>query len=129
MVLQPQARGPIGSGTAQSSAGALHMGGGVGQARDRGRRVVGVEGRDEEVTGERGLDGDVGRLLVADFADEDDVEVGEAVAARLIGGMAALAEELAAVVAHEMAHNLLDHRARINAAKSGKTRITRGVRS
>jgi tRNA modification GTPase len=28
------------------------------------------------------------------FADEDDVEVGEAVAARLIGGMAALAEEL-----------------------------------
>ena len=34
-------------------------------------------------------------------------------------------DELAAVVAHEMAHNLLDHRARINAAKSGKTRITR----
>lgn len=36
-------------------------------------------------------------------------------------------DELAAVVAHEMAHNLLDHRARINAAKSGKTRIVRAT--
>lgn len=34
-------------------------------------------------------------------------------------------DELAAVVAHEMAHNLLDHRARIEAAKSGKVQITK----
>ena len=37
------------------------------------------------------------------FADEDDVEVGEAVAARLIGGMAALAEELSAWLARPAA--------------------------
>lgn len=36
-------------------------------------------------------------------------------------------DELAAVVAHEMAHNLLDHRARINAARSGKTRVIRAT--
>lgn len=32
-------------------------------------------------------------------------------------------DELAAVVAHEMAHNLLDHRPRINATKKGKTSV------
>lgn len=32
--------------------------------------------------------------------------------------------ELAAVVAHEMAHNLLDHRMRLNGLKRGKTRAT-----
>ncbi len=37
------------------------------------------------------------------FADEDDVEVGEAVAARLIGGMAALAEELSVWLARPAA--------------------------
>lgn len=36
-------------------------------------------------------------------------------------------DELAAVVAHEMAHNLLDHRARIEEAKSGKTRVTKAT--
>lgn len=34
-------------------------------------------------------------------------------------------DELAAVAAHEMAHNLLDHRVRIETAKSGKTQITK----
>lgn len=36
-------------------------------------------------------------------------------------------DELAAVVAHEMAHNLLDHRPRINATKSGKTRVIKAT--
>lgn len=36
-------------------------------------------------------------------------------------------DELAAVVAHEMAHNLLDHRPRINATKSGKTKVIKAT--
>ncbi|MBK6708603.1 MAG: M48 family metalloprotease [Sphingomonadales bacterium] len=36
-------------------------------------------------------------------------------------------DELAAVVAHELAHNLLDHRPRINAAKSGKTKVIKAT--
>ncbi len=36
-------------------------------------------------------------------------------------------DELAAVVAHELAHNLLGHRDRINAAKSGKTRLIKAT--
>ncbi|MGL5838928.1 MAG: M48 family metalloprotease [Sphingorhabdus sp.] len=36
-------------------------------------------------------------------------------------------DELAAVVAHEMAHNILGHRARIDAAKYGKTKIIRAT--
>ena len=40
------------------------------------RRVVGVQGREHEVTGERGLDGDLRGLVVADLTDEHDVGVG-----------------------------------------------------
>ena len=36
-------------------------------------------------------------------------------------------EELAAVVAHEMAHNLLDHRPLIEATKSGKTKVIKAT--
>ncbi|MBK7161809.1 MAG: M48 family metalloprotease [Sphingomonadales bacterium] len=36
-------------------------------------------------------------------------------------------DELAAVVAHEMAHNLLDHRSLIEAAKSGKTKVIKAT--
>lgn len=36
-------------------------------------------------------------------------------------------DELAAVVAHEMAHNLLDHRARIERTKSGKTAVIKST--
>lgn len=36
-------------------------------------------------------------------------------------------DELAAVVAHEMAHNLLDHRPRIDASKSGKTKVIKAT--
>lgn len=36
-------------------------------------------------------------------------------------------DELAAVVAHEMAHNLLDHRRLINATKSGKTKVIKAT--
>jgi Zn-dependent protease with chaperone function len=36
-------------------------------------------------------------------------------------------DELAAVVAHELSHNLLGHRDRISAAKTGKTRLVRAT--
>lgn len=36
-------------------------------------------------------------------------------------------DELAAVVAHEMAHNLLDHRSRIERTKSGKTAVIKST--
>ena len=38
-------------------------------------RVVGVQRREHQVAGERGLDGDLGGLEVADLADHDDVGV------------------------------------------------------
>ena len=47
----------------------------VDQARDRGRGVVGVQGGEDEVAGERGLDRVLRRLGVADLADHDDVRV------------------------------------------------------
>ena len=47
----------------------------VHQAADRARRVVGVQRRQHEVARQRRLDGDLRRLEVADFADQDDVRV------------------------------------------------------
>src|SRR3989338_9567345 len=47
----------------------------VCKPREGARRIVGVQGREDEMAGERGLDGDVGRLAVADLADHDDVRV------------------------------------------------------
>ena len=47
----------------------------VEEARDRRRRVVGVQRREHEVAGERGLDRDLGGLEVANLADHDDVRV------------------------------------------------------
>ena len=38
-------------------------------------RVVGVQRAEHQVAGQRRLDGVLGRLQVADFADEDDVRV------------------------------------------------------
>src|SRR5699024_9856038 len=39
------------------------------------RRTVGVQGRQYQVTGLRGLDGDLGGFQVADLTDHDDVGV------------------------------------------------------
>jgi len=47
----------------------------VDEARDGADRVVGVQGREHQVTGEGGLQGELGGLLVADLADEHDVGV------------------------------------------------------
>ena len=47
----------------------------VDQSRDRPRGVVGVKGGEDEVARERGADGDVRRLAVADLADHDDIGV------------------------------------------------------
>ena len=47
----------------------------VGQARDGARRVVGVQRGQHQVAGERGLDGDLRGLEVADLADHDHVRV------------------------------------------------------
>ena len=46
------------------------------QAGDRRRRVVGVQGREHEVPGERGLDAELRGGAVADLADQHDVGVG-----------------------------------------------------
>ena len=43
------------------------------ETRDGAGGVVGVQRREHEVAGERGLDGDLRGLLVANLADEDDV--------------------------------------------------------
>ena len=55
------------------------------EAGDRRRRVVGVQRREDEVAGERGLDGDLRRLAVADLADHDDVGVGAHHRAQAVG--------------------------------------------
>ena len=47
----------------------------VDQARDRGNRAVGVQGREHQMAGQRRLDGDARGFEVADFADHDDVGV------------------------------------------------------
>ena len=41
----------------------------VNEARDGGGGVVRVEGAEDKVAGQGGLDGDLGGLRVADFAD------------------------------------------------------------
>ena len=48
----------------------------LGETGDRARRVVGVQRREHEVAGERGLDGDLRRLVVTDLAEQHDVRVG-----------------------------------------------------
>ncbi len=45
------------------------------QTGDRRGRIVGVEGGEHEVTGQRRLDGDLGCLVVTDLTDENDVRV------------------------------------------------------
>ena len=45
----------------------------VEQSQDRARRVVGVQGREHQVAGERRLNRDDRRLQVADLAHQDDV--------------------------------------------------------
>ena len=64
--------------TTQSSADADEEGldAHLGQPGDGARRVVGVQGREHQVAGERGLDGDLAGLVVADLTDQDDVGVG-----------------------------------------------------
>ncbi|OQB89600.1 MAG: hypothetical protein BWX86_02420 [Verrucomicrobia bacterium ADurb.Bin122] len=57
----------------------------LGDAGNGRRGVVGVERRDEKVACQRSFDGDLGRLLVADFADEDHVGVHAQVATERAG--------------------------------------------
>ena len=45
----------------------------IDESCDGARRVVGVQGAEHQVTGEGGVDGDVGGFKVADFTDHDDV--------------------------------------------------------
>ena len=47
----------------------------IGQPGDGAGRVVGVQGGQHQVAGERGLDGDLRGLEVADLADHDHVRV------------------------------------------------------
>ena len=45
----------------------------VDQTRDGAGGVVGVQGAEDQVAGQGGLDGDFGDFLIADFADQNDV--------------------------------------------------------
>ena len=47
----------------------------VDQARDGARGVVGVQGGEDQVAGQGGLDRDIGGFAVADFADHDHVRI------------------------------------------------------
>ena len=47
----------------------------VDQARDRRRRIVGVQRRENEVAGQRGLNGILRGFLIANLADHDDVGI------------------------------------------------------
>ena len=47
----------------------------VGQSIDGRERIVRVNGREDEVAGERGAKADAGRFRVADFAHHDDVRI------------------------------------------------------
>jgi hypothetical protein len=47
----------------------------IQQPRNGTRRIVGVEGTEDEVPSQRALDGHDGGLAVADFAEHDDVGV------------------------------------------------------
>ena len=47
----------------------------LGQARDRAGGVVGVQRAQHEVAGQRGFDGDLGGLVVANLTDHHDVGV------------------------------------------------------
>src|SRR5713226_2510386 len=57
----------------------------VDEAGDGARGVVGVDGAEDEVAGQRGLDGDLRRLAVADLADHDHVRVLAEEAAQPVG--------------------------------------------
>jgi hypothetical protein len=45
------------------------------ETRDGAGGVVGVERGEHQVTGERGADGDLGGVFVADFTDHNDVGI------------------------------------------------------
>ena len=47
----------------------------VAKPGDRADGVVGMDGGQDEVPGQGGLDGDVGRLAVANLADHDDIRI------------------------------------------------------
>ena len=47
----------------------------VHEARDGARGIVGVQGAQHQMAGERSLDGDLGRLEIADFTDHHDIRI------------------------------------------------------
>ena len=73
--LAQRAAQPLGDHAVQRGPDQERLDAHLDQAGHRRRRVVGVQRREHQVTGERGLDGDVGRLVVADLADQHDVGV------------------------------------------------------
>ena len=66
---------PLGEDGVQRRADQERLDVHLGEPDDGARRVVGVQRRQHQVTGERGLDGDLRGLVVADLAEEDDVGV------------------------------------------------------
>ena len=65
----------LGGGEADGGLGEEGLDAHVGQTGEDAGGVVGVQGAQDEVAGERRFDGDVGGLVVADLADHDDVGI------------------------------------------------------
>ena len=75
-VLAQRPRQALGDDAVQRAGDEEGLDAHLDQAGDRAGRVVGVQRGEDEVAGERALDGDLRRLAVADLADHDDVGVG-----------------------------------------------------
>ena len=72
---QMRAHQPLRQHHVQRRADQVRLDAHVDQPRDGRAGVVGVQGAEDQVAGQRGLDGRPGGLLVADLADHDDVGV------------------------------------------------------
>ena len=66
---------PLGQHGVQSGRNEERLDAHVDQAHGRGQGVVGVQGREHQVAGERGAQPDLGGLLVADLTHQHDIRV------------------------------------------------------
>ena len=76
LALRAQPAGePLGEDAVERGADEEGLDPHLDETGDGARGVVGVQGREHEVTGEGGLDGDLGGLVVADLTEQHDVGV------------------------------------------------------
>ena len=66
---------PLGEDGVHRAGHQIRLDAEIEETRRRGRRVVRMEGREDEVAGQRGLDRDRGRFEIPDLAHHDDVGI------------------------------------------------------